>query len=59
MLSYIGRDDENAPLVKALLEKGADLNAREKSGKTVREFLRSFNDYESRPKIKALIEADR
>jgi hypothetical protein len=59
LLSYIGRDDENAPLVKALLERGADLDAKEKNGKTVREFLKSFSDYESRPKIKALIQADR
>lgn len=57
VLSYIGREDENAPIVKALIERGADLNAREESGRSVREFLRSFNDYESRPKIKALIES--
>jgi len=58
LLTSIGRDDHNAPLFKALLEKGADLDAREKSGRTVREFLGSFTDYNSRPKIKALIEGD-
>lgn len=56
LLSSVARKDEHAPLVKALLERGADLDAKEKSGRTVREFLRSFSDYNSRPQIKALIE---
>jgi len=56
LLSHITGNDENAPLVQALLEKGADLEAKESGGKTVREFVRSHNDYASRPKIRALIE---
>jgi hypothetical protein len=56
LLSHLTGNDDNAPLVKALLEKGADLNAKEQSGKTVREFIRSHYDYESRPKMKALID---
>ena len=56
LLSLLARNDAHAPLVAALLERGADLEAREPNGKTVREYLRSFHDYDSRPKIKLLIE---
>ena len=56
LLSSIARDDENAPLVEALLKKGADLETKERDGRTVRAFLMSFADYRSRPKIRALIE---
>ena len=56
LLSLLARNDAHAPLIKALLDRGADLEATERTGKSVREYLRSFNDYDSRPKIKALIE---
>lgn len=57
LLSALARKDEHAPLIEALLQRGADLNAREKNGKNVRDYLRSFWDYDSRPRIKALIES--
>ena len=57
LLSLLARNDAHAPLVEALLDRGADLEAREPNGKSVREYLRSFYDYDSRPRIKALIEA--
>lgn len=56
LLSRLARNDANAPLVKSLLDRGADLEATERTGRSVREYLRHFNDYHSRPKIKALIE---
>ena len=56
LLGLLARKDAHAPLIEALLGRGADLEAREPNGKTVREFLRNFYDYDSRPKIKALIE---
>jgi Ankyrin repeats (3 copies) len=56
LLSLLARNDAHAPLIRALLDRGADLEATERTGKSVREYLRSFNDYDSRPKIKALIE---
>jgi ankyrin repeat protein len=56
LLSLLARNDAHAPLIKALLDRGADLEARERNGKSVREYLRSFNDYDSRPRIKVLIE---
>lgn len=57
LLSLVARQDAHAPLVEALLARGADLEAKEAGGKSVRDYLRSFSDYESRPKIKELIEA--
>jgi len=56
LLSRLARNDAHAPLIEALLGRGADLEAREPNGKSVREYLRSFYDYDSRPKIKVLIE---
>jgi hypothetical protein len=56
LLSRLAKNDAHAPLIEALLDRGADLDAREPNGKTVREFLRSFYDYDTRPRIKALIE---
>lgn len=56
LLSLLARNDAHAPLIEALLDHGADLDATERTGKSVREYLRSFHDYDSRPKIKALIE---
>lgn len=56
LLSLLARNDAHAPLIEALLDRGADLEAREPNGKTVREYLRSFYDYDSRPKTKVLIE---
>lgn len=56
LLSRLAKNDAHAPLIEALLDRGADLDAREPNGKTVREYLRSFYDYDSRPRIKALIE---
>jgi hypothetical protein len=56
LLSLLARNEAHALLIEALLDRGADLEARERTGKSVREYLRSFNDYDSRPKIKALIE---
>lgn len=56
LLSLLARSDAHAPLIEALLDRGADLEAREPNGKRVREYLRSFYDYDARPKIKALIE---
>jgi hypothetical protein len=49
-------NDAHAPLIEALLDRGADLDATERTGKTVKEYLRSFTDYDTRPRIKALIE---
>ncbi|MBS2029284.1 MAG: ankyrin repeat domain-containing protein [Deltaproteobacteria bacterium] len=57
LFTQIARDDANAPLVEALLAKGADVNAPERNNRTVKEYLRHFNDYDSRPRIKALLEA--
>jgi hypothetical protein len=56
LLSRLAKNDAHAPLIEALLDRGAELDAREPNGKTVREYLRSFYDYDSRPRIKALIE---
>ena len=56
LLSHLARNDAHAPLIEALLDRGADLEATERTGKSVKEYLRSFNDYDSRPRIKALIE---
>jgi hypothetical protein len=56
LLSLLARNDANAPLVKALLDRGADLEATERTGQSVRNYMRSFNDYDSRPQMKALIE---
>ena len=56
LVSLLARNEAHAPLIETLLDRGADLEARERTGKSVREYLRSFNDYDSRPKIKALIE---
>jgi ankyrin repeat protein len=56
LLSLLARNDQHAPLIEALLDRGADLDAREPNGKSVREYLRSFYDYDARPKTKALIE---
>ena len=50
LLTQIAKDEANAPLVKALLDKGADLDALEENGGTVRAFLSSYNDFDSRPK---------
>jgi hypothetical protein len=52
LLSSLAKNDAHAPLIKAL----PDLDAKEKSGKNVRDYLRSFWDYDSRSRIKALIE---
>ena len=56
LLSRLAKNDAHAPLIEVLLDRGADLEAREPNGKRVREYLRSFYDYDARPKIKALIE---
>ena len=56
LLSLLARNDAHAPLIEALLDRGADLEASERTGKSVRDYLRSFSDYDSRPRIKALIE---
>lgn len=56
LLSLLARNDAHAPLIKALLDRGADLEASERNGKSVREYLRSFNDYDSRPRIRVLLE---
>lgn len=57
LLGYLAKKDEHAPLIRSLLEHGADLNAKEANGKTVRDNLKAFWDYNSRPQIKALIES--
>lgn len=56
LLGRLARNDAHAPLIQALLDRGADLEAKEPNGKSVREYLRSFNDYDTRPKIKTLVE---
>jgi hypothetical protein len=56
LLSLLARNDAHAPLIEALLDRGADLDAAERTGKSVGDYLRSFSDYDSRPRIKALVE---
>jgi len=56
LLSALARNDAHAPLLQALLDRGADLDAQESNGKSVREYLRGFSDYDKRPRVKALIE---
>lgn len=58
LISNLGRHDENAPLIKALIEKCGDLNTKENTDKTVREYIKGFSDYNSRPQIRAIIEQD-
>jgi len=56
LFSRLALKDEHAPLIEALLNRGADLNLKERNGKTVKEYVRSFWDYNSRGKVKELVE---
>jgi ankyrin repeat protein len=56
LLTQLARHDENVAFVKTMIDRGADLNATERNGRTVLTYLQHFNDYDIRPKLKELLE---
>ncbi len=60
VITALARNEANYPFVKSLLDRGADLNLPERNGRTILGYLQHFNAYQSRPRMKALLEgADR